>query len=145
MASGSQSPIRKKITPKEYYSLIIKDECFLLHCYVNNPELGLKSLENIDNKKKSTGLDVEPMEVWLDFINVPLYEIDIKDSIDLLLEIGIHQTTFWHKNDYNPCMLTIYKGNVVHNTRNTCYCFDSVTESLASIDLKYINLEKLED
>jgi len=145
MVSGSESPIRRKITPKEYYSIIMKDECFLLHCTIDNPALALKSLENIDHLKKFLDLDSERMEVWLDMINVPYYEIEVKDAIDLLLEIGIHQTTFWHQNNFNPCMLTIYKGNVVHNTRNTCYCFDSITESLVSIDLKYINLEKLED
>ena len=145
MVSGSESPIRRKISPKEYYNLIIKDECFLLHCTIDNPHMGLKSLDNIDHVKKILDLDVERMEVWLEMINVPYYEIEVKDAIDLLLEIGIHQTTFWHKNNFNPCMLTIYKGNVVHNTRNTCYCFDSVTESLVSIDLKYINLEKLEN
>lgn len=145
MVSGSESPIRRKISPKEYYNLIIKDECFLLHCTIDNPHMGLKSLDNIDHVKKILDLDVERMEVWLDMINVPYYEIEVKDAIDLLLEIGIHQTTFWHENNFNPCMLTIYKGNVVHNTRNTCYCFDSITESLVSIDLKYINLEKLEN
>ncbi len=123
----------------------MKDECFLLHCTIDNPALALKSLENIDRLKEFLDLDSERMEVWLDMINVPYYEIEVKDAIDLLLEIGIHQTTFWHQNNFNPCMLTIYKGNVVHNTRNTCYCFDSITESLVSIDLKYINLEKLED
>ncbi len=145
MASGSESPIRRKISPKEYYSLIIKDECFLLHCTLDDPLPQLISLENIPYRKKVLDRDVDEMEIWLEMINVPYYEIDVKDAIDLLLEIGIHPTTFWWKNKFNHCVLTIYKGNVVHNTRNTCYCFDSITESLASIDLKYINIEKLED
>jgi hypothetical protein len=123
----------------------MKDECFLLHCTIDNPGLVLKSLENVDHVKKLLDLDVERMEVWLDMINVPYYEREVKDAIDLLLDIGIQQTTFWYQNDFNPCMLTIYKGRIVHNTRNTCYCFDTITESLVSIDLKYINLEKLED
>lgn len=123
----------------------MKDECFLLHCYIDFPGTVLKSLDNIDIHKELSLRDVDEMEIFLEMINVPYYEIEVKDAIDLLLEIGIHQTTFWHKNDFNPCMLTIYKGNVVHNTRSTCYCIDSVTESLISIDLKYINLEKLED
>jgi hypothetical protein len=105
----------------------------------------LKSLENIDHVKKISGLDVEVMEVWLDMINVPYYEMEVKDAIDLLLEIGIHQTTFWWKNKFNPCLLTIHKGKIVHNTRDTCYCFETVTESLVSIDLKYFNLEKFEN
>jgi hypothetical protein len=145
MVSRSESPIRRKITPNEYYSIIMKDECFLLHCTIDDPARVLKSLENIDHVKKLSGLDVEVMEVWLDMINVPYYEIEVKDAIDLLLEIGIHQTTFWYKNDFNPCVLTIHKGKIVHNTRNTCYCFETVTESLISIDLKYFNLEKFEN
>jgi hypothetical protein len=145
MVSGPESPIRRKISPKEYYSIILKEECFLLHCTIDNPDLQFKSLENIDVVKKFSGLDVEVMEVWLDMINVPYYELEVKDAIDLLLEIGVHQTTFWWKNNFNPCMLTIHKGKIVHNTRDTCYCFETVTESLITIDLGYVNLEKLEN
>ena len=101
MASGSESPIRKKITPKEYYSIIMKDECFLLHCYIDFPGTVLKSLDNIDIHKELSLRDVDEMEIFLEMINVPYYEIEVKDAIDLLLEIGIHQTTFWHKNDFN--------------------------------------------
>jgi hypothetical protein len=147
MVSGSESPIRRKISPKEFYGLTMKDECFLLHCTidVDLPIAQFIPLEKIPIRKKLSGLEVEEMETWLEMINVPYYEIEVKNSIDLLLELGITQSTFWWKGKFNPCMLTIYKGKVVHNTRNTCYCFDSVTESLVSIDLKYINLDKLND
>jgi len=145
MVGWTESPIRRKIKPNEFYNMTMKDECFLLHCTIDGNDNSLISFEKIEERRMALNVDVDPMMVWLQIINVPVYEISVKDSIDLVLDLGLTQETFWNKGYLTPFVLTIHKGKVVHNTRYSCYCFNSVTESLAAIDLKYINLDKLED
>jgi hypothetical protein len=141
MVSRSESPIRKKIDPKEFNSISVKEETFLLHCSINEIHLVFIPLDKIQEKRELMGAEIEFMESYLSMINVSFYEIPAEKSIDLLLDLGVLPETIWYDGNFHPCILTIHKGKVTHNTRYTCYCPDEVTKSLLSINPDYINIE----
>ena len=141
MVSRSESPIRKKIDPKEFNSILVKEETFLLHCTVNEIYLAFVPLEKIQERRELFGTEIEPMEAYLSMVNVSFYEIPAEKSIDLILDLGVLPETIWYGGNFHPCILTIHKGKVTHNTRYTCYCPDEVTKSLLSINPNYISIE----
>jgi hypothetical protein len=141
MVSRSESPIRKKIDPKEFNSISVKEETFLLHCSINEMHLAFIPLDKIQERRELMGAEIEPRESYLSMVNVSFYEIPAEKSIDLLLDLGVLPETIWYDGNFHPCILTIHKGKVTHNTRYTCYCPDEVTKSLLSINPDYINIE----
>ena len=140
MVSRSESPIRKKIDPKEFNSILVKEETFLLHCTINELQLAFIPLDKIQERREWLGTEIEPMESYLSMVNVSFYEIPAEKSIDLILDLGVLPESIWYDGNFHPCILTIHKGKVTHNTRYTCYCPDEVTKSLLSINPNYINI-----
>ena len=141
MVSRSESPIRKKIDPKEFNSISVKEETFLPHCSINEMHLAFIPLDKIQERRELMGAEIEPMESYLSMVNVSFYEIPAEKSIDLLLDLGVLPETIWYDGKFHPCILTIHKGKVTHNTSYTCYCPDEVTKSLLFINPDYINIE----
>jgi hypothetical protein len=140
MVSRSESPIRKKIDPKEFNSILVKEETFLLHCTINELQLAFIPLVKIQERRDLLGTVIEPMESYISMVNVSFYEIPSEKSIDLILDLGVLPESIWYDGNFHPCILTIHKGKVTHNTRYTCYCPDEVTKSLLSINPNYINI-----
>ena len=75
MVSRSESPIRKKIDPKEFNSILVKEETFLLHCTINELQLAFIPLDKIQERRELLGTEIEPMESYLSMVNVSFYEM----------------------------------------------------------------------
>ena len=101
MVSRSESPIRKKIDPKEFNSILVKEETFLLHCTINELNLAFIPLDKIQERRELLGTEIEPMEAYLSMVNVSFYEIPAEKSIDLILDLGVLPETIWYNGNFS--------------------------------------------
>ena len=86
------------------------------------------------------------MEIWLESIDLDLFEMPMSDAVEIMLEFGypteyIIQTESHEGQNvsiYRNAMLIIHEGKVFYNTTNDCYCPESIVENIMKLDPELI-------
>lgn len=145
MVSRTTSKIRKVINPSEFRKITQEYKTFLLHLISNfNQPTWLQPLSSIEARKKWMGVD--PMEIWLESIDLDLFEMPMSDAVEIMLEFGysteyIIQTESYEGQNvsiYRNAMLIIHEGKVFYNTTYDCYCPEGIVENIMKLDPKLI-------
>lgn len=144
MDSRTTTKIRQVISSKDLKKIIRENETFLLHLIddIENLQTTFISINSIKKRKESTGIDADPFEIWLKFVNLNYYEIEMKDAVDIMLDFGydnrnIFRTDFVRgipRISFIPTMMIIHRGEIFHNTQNNCYCIESIIEGLLKLN-----------
>lgn len=151
MDSRTTTKIRKLITPKELKKIIVENETFILHLTSFNKSLPhfFLPLNLIEERKKHRGVDLDGYETWLQHINVDLYEMEMKDAVDVMLDFGYPDNYVFTNvlrsdglltTHYQHAMIIIHKGQIFHNTQDSCYCPEKVVEKLLEISENFVIL-----
>ncbi len=150
MDSRTTTKIRKVIEPKEFKKILLENETFILHltAHVEKNPSYIVPLSFIPKRKKLLKAGVDPFELWLGYVDINYFEMEMKDAVDIMLEFGYgtnyiittiiqggEQVTYFY-----PAMLLIHKGRVFYNTQSDCYCIESMTENILKLDRNLIIL-----
>lgn len=148
MVSGTTTPIRAKLDPKDFHKKCVEHETFLLHLLDENQiEKGLTVFQSIfvteeDWDHYARGAPHQ-LKIWLDYVDLPYYEMQMKEAVEIMLEFGY--TTEWiyfkKKSEYWRAILIIHKGKVNFNTQNSCYCFDTLNEAVIKLDPNFFKID----
>lgn len=147
MDSRTPSKIRKVIRPQEYRKILKEKDSFLLHLTsdVISPTF-FQRLSLMEDVKKDMG--VHPFDIWLESINLDLYEMKMSDAVEIMIEFGY--TTEWiiyhHVDDrknvmiFREAMMIINKGELFYNSQHDCYCPDVVLENIIRLDPNLVTI-----
>jgi hypothetical protein len=147
MVSGSTTQIREVLNPKDFQKKCLEHETFLLHLLVED------SLKKFPVELHSYFTDLEEydkvyravftMPIWLNHINLPYYELLMKDAADIMIDLGYTTEWIYHheKQDFWRAMLIIHKGKVYFNTQYNCYCSESVNDAIAQLNPNFFKLD----
>lgn len=131
--------IRKRIKSSDFSKLIIEHPTFLLHFYAE-PEEGkmdtlFMSIERVQYMVKTYGYASHPMLEFLKTVNLPYFELPMKDASELMLDFGYTSEHIYdsEKLEFRRAMLVIHNGKVIHTTQENCYCIESVTEGILKV------------
>jgi hypothetical protein len=144
MDSGTSTKVRKVISNKEFKKILRENETFLLHltAHIENLPRQLIPINLIENRKELAGIDVDPFEIWLTYVDLNYFEIEMKNAVDIMLDFG-YDTNYIIKTDYvdeipithfHPAMLIVHQGKVFYNSQSDCYCIESITEGLLRLN-----------
>lgn len=147
MVSGSTTQIREILDPKDFRKKCLEHETFLLHLLVED------SVKKFPAELHSYFTDLEEydkmnhaifiMPIWLDYIDLPYYELLMKDAVDIMIDLGYTTEWIYHheKNDFWKAMLIIHQGKVYFNTQNSCYCIESLNEAITQLNPNLFKLD----
>lgn len=147
MDSRTTSKIRKVIEPQEFKKILRENETFLLHLVSDIPSpTFFQRLSLLEELKEING--VHPFDIWLNSINLDLYEMKMSDAVDIMLEFGY--TTEWivyhHVDDqknviiFREAMMIINKGQLFYNSQHDCYCPNVVLENIIRLDPNLVTI-----
>lgn len=81
---------------------------------------------------------INPLEVVVNQFGIDVYESYTKDSIDFLVELGVHTNQILNPKSrtFNPFFIGFKNGKKVLGTNidRICYCLDGVVEIIAITD-----------
>lgn len=149
MDSRTSSKIRKVITPIEFKKVLCENETFLLHLVQENqisegygPSFFI-SIDQIEDRKRLSDRTIDEFEVWLKYIDVPYFEMHMKDAVEIMLDFGYPTSYIYNymhpiKPNFERAMLIIHKGKVHYNTQTECYCPETVNEQLFNINQDFL-------
>lgn len=149
MDSRTTSKIRKIITPNEFRKVLSENETFLFHLVQENqisegygPSFFI-SIDQIEEKKREFDRDFDEFEIWLQYIDVPYFEMHMKDAVEIMLDFGYPTSYIYNYAHpttpmFERAMLIIHKGKVFYNTQTLCYCPDTIQENLVKINPDFL-------
>jgi hypothetical protein len=147
MVSGSTTQIRAVLNPKDFGKKCIEHETFILHLLLEDSlkkgpaELHsyFTDLDEFDKWYRA----IFTMPIWLDHIDLPYYELLMKDAVDIMVDFGYPTNWIYNqeKNDFHRAMLIIHQGKVYFNTQFNCYCSESVNEAIAQLNPNLFKLD----
>ncbi len=148
MGSGTSTKIRKVITPSEFKKVLSEHETFLFHLVQENqisegygPSFFI-SIDQIEDRKRLSERTIDEFEIWLQYIDVPYFEMHMKDAVEIMLDFGYPTNYIYNYQHPTPnferAMLIIHQGKVHYNTQYDCYCTDTVNEQLFKLNQDFL-------
>lgn len=148
MDSRTTTKIRKVITPNEFKKVLYGYETFLFHLVQENqisegygPSFFI-SIDQIEDRKILTERSVDEFEVWLKYINVPYFEMHMKDAVNIMIDFGYPTNYIYNYQHPTPnferAMLIIHNGKVHYNTQYNCYCPETINEELFKLNQDFL-------
>jgi hypothetical protein len=148
MDSRTSTQIRKIITPKEFKKVLYEHPTFLFHLVQENqiydgygPSFFI-SLDHIQIRKEYNGVNVDEFELWLKYINVPYFEMHMKDAVEIMLDFGYPTNYIYNYQHPTPkferAMLIIHNGKVFYNSQYECYCPERINENLFELNHDFL-------
>lgn len=149
MGSRTTTKIRKVITASEFKKVLCEHETFLFHLVQENqisegygPSFFI-SIDQIEDRKRLSGRTIDEFEIWLKYINVPYFEMHMKDAVEIMLDFGYPTSYIYNyqhpvKPEFERAMLIIHQGKVFYNTQTECYCTEKIQENLFKINSDFL-------
>lgn len=140
MVSGTTTQIREILSPKDFRKKCVEHETFILHLLVedqfNKKPTELQSYF-LDPKEYEDVFHAPfKMKIWLDMIQLPYYELFMKNAVDIMVDLGYNTQWIFNQkeNDFWMAFLIIHQGKVYFNSQNICYCIEAATESIIKLN-----------
>lgn len=148
MGSRTSTKIRKVITPSEFKKVLCEHETFLFHLLQENqisegygPSFFI-SIDQIEERKRLSGRTIDEFEIWLQYIDVPYFEMHMKDAVEIMLDFGYPTSYIYNYQhpfpNFERAMLIVHKGKVHYNTQYDCYCTEKVNEKLFELNQDFL-------
>jgi hypothetical protein len=141
MVSGTTSQIRSTLDAKDFSQKCLDHETFILHLLqedqIHKGPFALQSIfiDPAEHEKLFHGAGYI-MVSWINKVNLPYYEMLMKDAVDIMVDFGYPSNWIYdvENKDFYKALLIIHKGKVIFNTQTTCYCFEAINEAIAQFN-----------
>jgi hypothetical protein len=139
---------RKIITIKDFKDVARNNEYFLWHFLQKEQYKGGLSMysyfDNRENTYDNREDEVNYIKTIVDQLEIPYYESYTEDSIDFIYGLGYPYNKLWNppkpqvivKSNFlfNATLVGFKKFSKVSSTLDSCYCFESVLDVIASLN-----------
>jgi len=151
--------IREKVTIDEFSRIAKENEYFLWHFLQKEQEDTSLVMWSIFEKRNtsSKGNQENLMNLILNQIDIPYYESYTEDSIDFLMDMGLHGELLWaprkfkqigsdRKLNFNPVVIGFKRNKKIVSTldKGYCYCHEGVIEVIGKLNPEFLLNSKLD-